>query len=84
VPGPGRLSYRTALMPGAGMSKADVTVSAMDTSVILYAAEIEAPALKETARLVLEAEADRFGVSLDGRRRPAAPDRGLRRQMGSR
>lgn len=34
------------------MSKADVTVSAMDTSVIFYAAEIEAPALKETARLV--------------------------------
>jgi len=47
------------------MSEAAVTVSAMDTSVILYAAEIEAPALKETARLVLEAEADRFGVSLD-------------------
>ena len=32
---------------------------------ILYAAEIEAPALKETARLVLEAEADRFGAPLD-------------------
>jgi hypothetical protein len=66
------------------MSKADVTVSAMDTSVILYAAEIEAPALKETARLVLEAEADRFGAPARRRRRPAAPDRGLRRQMGSR
>jgi hypothetical protein len=32
------------------MSQAAVTVSAMDTSVILYAAEIEAPALEETAR----------------------------------
>ena len=52
-------------MPGAGMSQAAVTVSAMDTSVIPYAAEIEAPALKETARLVLEAEADRFGAPLD-------------------
>jgi hypothetical protein len=31
------------------MSEAAVTVSAMDTRVILYA-EIEAPALKETAR----------------------------------
>ena len=52
-------------MLNAGMSEADVTVSAMDTSVILYAAEIEAPALKETARLVLEAEADRYGAPLD-------------------
>jgi len=70
-------------MPGAGMSEAAVTVSAMDTSVILYAAEIEAPAL-ETARLVLEAEADRFGVSLDVADVLLPPDRGLRRQMGSR
>ena len=50
----------------------------------LYAAEIEAPALKETARLVLEAEADRFGVSLDVADVLLPPDRGLRRQMGSR
>jgi hypothetical protein len=52
VRGPGRLSYRTAVMPGAGMSEADVIVFAMDTSVILYTADIEAPALNETARLV--------------------------------
>jgi hypothetical protein len=37
----------------------------MDTSVILYAAELEAPALRETARLFLEAEAARLGVPLD-------------------
>ncbi len=37
----------------------------MGTSVILYAAQIEAPALNETARLVPEAEANRFSVSLD-------------------
>ncbi len=71
-------------MPGTGMSEAAVTVSAMDTSVILYAAEIEAPALKETARLVLEAEADRFGVPLDVADVLLPPDRGLRRPMGSR
>jgi len=53
-----------------------------DTSVILYAAEIEAPALKETARLVLEAEADRFGVPLDVADVLLPPDRGLRRQNG--
>jgi hypothetical protein len=35
-----------------------------DTSVILYAAELEAPALRETARRFLEAEATRLGVSL--------------------
>jgi hypothetical protein len=34
----------------------------MDTSVILYTAELEAPALRETARRFLEAEARRFGV----------------------
>jgi hypothetical protein len=37
----------------------------MDIGVILYAAEIEAPALRETARRFLEAEAARLGVSLD-------------------
>ena len=37
----------------------------MDTSVILYAAELEAPALRETACRFLEAEAARFGVSLE-------------------
>jgi len=37
----------------------------MDTSVILYAAELEAPALRETARRFLESEARRLGVPLD-------------------
>ena len=37
----------------------------MDTSVILYTAELEAPALRETARRFLEAEARRLGVPLD-------------------
>jgi hypothetical protein len=71
-------------MPGAGMSEAAVTVSAMDTSVILYAAETETPALKGPPGWSLEAEADRFGVSLDVADVLLPPDRGLRRQMGSR
>jgi hypothetical protein len=37
----------------------------MDTGVILYAAELEVPALRQTARRILEAEAKRFGVSPD-------------------
>jgi hypothetical protein len=36
----------------------------MDVGVIVYCAELEAPALRETARRILEAEAARFGVSL--------------------
>ena len=37
----------------------------MDIGVIVYCAELEAPALRETARRILKAEAARFGVSLD-------------------
>jgi hypothetical protein len=37
----------------------------MDTGVILYAAELEVHALRQTAMRILEAEAKRFGVSLD-------------------
>jgi hypothetical protein len=40
-------------------------VRGMDTSVILYAEELEAPALRETACRFLEAEARRLGVPLD-------------------
>ena len=47
------------------MSAPRVIVCGVDTSVILYAAELEAPALRETARRFLEAEAARFGVPLD-------------------
>lgn len=47
------------------MSARGVTVSSMDTEVILYAAEIEAPALRATARRILEAEAARLGVPLE-------------------
>ena len=46
------------------MSLAGVTVSRMDVGVIVYCAELEAPALRETARRILEAEAARFGVPL--------------------
>jgi len=37
----------------------------MDIGVIVYCAELEAPALRQTARRILEAEAARFGVSLE-------------------
>jgi hypothetical protein len=37
----------------------------MDVGVIVYCAELEAPALRETARRILQAEAARFGVSLE-------------------
>lgn len=37
----------------------------MDAGLIVYCAELEAPALRETARRFLEAEAARLGVSLD-------------------
>jgi hypothetical protein len=47
------------------MSVPGVTVPGVDTSVILYAAELEAPALKQTARRFLESEARRLGVPLD-------------------
>jgi hypothetical protein len=36
----------------------------MDVGVIVYTAELEAPALKQTARRILEAEAARSGVPL--------------------
>jgi hypothetical protein len=36
----------------------------MDVGVIVYATELEAPALRQTARRILEAEAARFGVPL--------------------
>jgi hypothetical protein len=39
------------------MSASGVTVSRMDTGAILYAAELEVPALRETARRILQAEA---------------------------
>ena len=47
------------------MSVPGVTVASVDTSVILYAAELEAPTLRETARRFPEDEAARLGVSLD-------------------
>jgi|HubBroStandDraft_6_1064221.scaffolds.fasta_scaffold1295412_1 hypothetical protein len=47
------------------MSAPAVTVCRMDTGVIVYTAELEAPALRETARRFLEAEAARLGASLD-------------------
>jgi hypothetical protein len=47
------------------MSAPGVTVWRMDVGVIVYCAELEAPALRETARRILEAEAARFGVSLE-------------------
>jgi hypothetical protein len=37
----------------------------MDVGVIVYCAELEAPALRETARRILQAQAARFGVSLE-------------------
>jgi hypothetical protein len=42
----------------------------MDVGVIVYCAELEAPALRETARRILEAEAARFAVSLEDRCTP--------------
>ncbi|MGH3286898.1 MAG: hypothetical protein ACRDPD_19810 [Streptosporangiaceae bacterium] len=45
----------------------------MDIGVIVYTAELEAPALPETARRILEAEAVRFGV-------PPGRDEVLRRR----
>jgi hypothetical protein len=48
------------------MSAPGVTVWRMDVGVIVYCAELEAPALRETAaRRILGAEAARFGVSLE-------------------
>jgi|SRR6516162_3362857 hypothetical protein len=47
------------------MSEGGVTVSGVDTSAILYAAELEAPGLTETARRILEAEAAWFCLPLD-------------------
>ena len=47
-------------MPAPGVGVRD-----MDAGVILYAAELEVPARGQTARRILEAEAKRFGVSLD-------------------
>lgn len=47
------------------MSAPGVSFRDMDTGVILYAAELKVPALRQTARRILEAEAKRFGVSLD-------------------
>ena len=49
----------------------------MDVGVIVYTAELQAPALRETACRILEAEAARFGISLE----PA--DVRLRRARGS-
>ena len=46
------------------MSLAGVTVSRMDVGVIVYCAGLEAPAMRETARRILEAEAARLGVAL--------------------
>lgn len=50
---------------GGGMPASAVNVASVDTATILYAAELEAPALRETARRILEAEATRLGVPLD-------------------
>ena len=44
------------------MSAPSVTVGSAETGVILYAAELEAPAPRETARKILEAEASCAGV----------------------
>jgi len=37
----------------------------MDIGVIVYCAKLEAPALRQTARRILQAQAARFGVSLE-------------------
>jgi len=47
------------------MSAAGVTVSLIDTAVIVYCAELEAPALRKAAQRILKAEAERFRASLD-------------------
>ena len=47
------------------MSAPGVTVWAMDIGVIVSCAGREAPALRETARRILEAQAARSGVSLE-------------------
>jgi hypothetical protein len=47
------------------MSATGVTVWRMDVGVIIYCAKLEAPALRATARRILEAEAARSGVSLE-------------------
>jgi hypothetical protein len=44
------------------MSALRVTVSCMDVGVIVCIAELEAPALRDAARRILEAQAARFGV----------------------
>jgi hypothetical protein len=46
------------------MSLAGVTVSRTDVGVIVYCAELEAPALRQAACRILEAEAARLGVAL--------------------
>jgi hypothetical protein len=48
----------------------------MDIGVIVYCAELEAPALRETARRILEAEAARSGVSLEPAEVLLRPGRG--------
>jgi hypothetical protein len=48
----------------------------MDVGVIVYCAELEASALRETARRILEAEAARFGVSLEPAEVPLRRGRG--------
>ena len=46
------------------MSAPAVTVSGTDAGVIVYCAELEAPALRDTARRILAAGATRSGVPL--------------------
>jgi hypothetical protein len=47
------------------MSAPGLPSGAWMSGVIVYTAELEAPSLRGTARRILEAEAARFGVSLD-------------------
>jgi hypothetical protein len=47
------------------MSASGATVCGVDTAVILYCAEVEAPALRATAQAILESEAARLGAPLD-------------------
>jgi hypothetical protein len=46
------------------MSAPGVTVGGMDVGVIVYTAELEAPALRHTAQRILQAEAGKLGVPL--------------------
>lgn len=46
------------------MSALAVTVSSVDVGIIVYTAELQAPALRKTAQRILAAEAGKLGVPL--------------------